>query len=391
MRSGAWWFKHLQDPRVRLQSHGRIDNPLENSLGKHVRGHLSVELDKNGRLARVLVTGELGTLRLEFLVGLGDLLASPIDRVDFLSVQTKLAELVRRALLLRNVAHDRGLVRFGVGIFRLGEVLLLVLRNLLRGELEDLGLGAFELVARLGAAVEEVWKLLQVADGSRPSVRRRMRFKRQEMSLPSEPNALGAAGQDTAEAVYRRLVEELLRDAGDEDRLRLREVRVLAGHEEVLAQHNVAGVLALQEVEHPEREQPAQDEVGGVTRLLRFADVAESEPSQAGVGSARAGGVNGEENDPGHDPAAERSPRLSALFPAAEAVEGDSQGEEDLEHQKEESDKDVGIEAVLLEDCPRGRAYDMRYPSEEGVRERLDLFAARTGFPSQLPLSSRLF
>jgi hypothetical protein len=35
-----------------------------------------------------------------------------------------------------------------------------------------------------------------------------------------------------------------------------------------------AAVLALQEVEHPEGEQPAQDEVRGVTRLFRFADVA---------------------------------------------------------------------------------------------------------------------
>ena len=69
----------------------------------------------------------------------------------------------------------------------------------------------------------------------------------------------------------------------------------------------------------------------------------------------------------------------SFFLPVGDPVEGDSQ-EEDLEHQEEEPDKDVGIESVLMENCPRGRAYDMRYPSEERVRERLDLFAARTGF-----------
>lgn len=66
---------------------------------------------------------------------------------------------------------------------------------------------------------------------------------------PSDPNALYTAGKDTAELGEGFDREVFLRDSRNEDGLRLGQSGVLAGHKEVLAQDDVRGQLALDEVE----------------------------------------------------------------------------------------------------------------------------------------------
>lgn len=146
------------------------------ALGEHVRCHLRVELDEGRRLGRVLgravAAEEDLALGVELLGRRRNLLARPVDRGDLLAEQTEHAELVRRALLLGDVARDLALARLGVELWR-RLVLLLVLGDLLGGELEELGLGALELLARLLAAVVQVGELLEV------TVHRRRRARQQ--------------------------------------------------------------------------------------------------------------------------------------------------------------------------------------------------------------------
>jgi hypothetical protein len=101
--------------------------------------------------------------------------------------------------------------------------------------------------------------------------------------------------------------------------------------EEVLTKDDPGGKLALDEVEDvdcTERggesaktrqtvmkgsltgQEPAKDEVGGVTRRFGRSDVSEGEHGETSAGSHRVGRINGKENDPGHDPATKWGPWL---------------------------------------------------------------------------------
>lgn len=116
-------------------------------------------------MQEVLSLEELG-------VGRADLLAGPVNRVDLLADESKEAELVRGAVLLRNVAVDERLValellerrRLVVGL-RLG---LLRLENRLGRSLEDRSLAALEFVGRRESSIEHVGEVAQVTAFVRP-------------------------------------------------------------------------------------------------------------------------------------------------------------------------------------------------------------------------------
>lgn len=116
-------------------------------------------------MQEVLSLEELG-------VGRADLLAGPVNRVDLLADESKEAELVRGAVLLRNVAVDERLValellerrRLVLGL-RLG---LLRLENRLGRSLEDRSLAALEFVGRRESSIEHVGEVAQVTTFVRP-------------------------------------------------------------------------------------------------------------------------------------------------------------------------------------------------------------------------------
>lgn len=44
------------------------------------------------------------------------------------------------------------------------------------------------------------------------------------------------------------------------------------------------------------------------------------------------------------------------------------QGEEDFQHEEEETDEDIGVQAVPFKNAPSRRPQELRYPSEERMR-----------------------
>lgn len=136
-----------------------------------------------------------------------------------------------------------------------------------------------------------------------------------------------------------------------------------------MAEDDEPRVLPLDQVQDPEGEEPGEDEMGGVTRLLRFSDVTKRETLEAIMGPARADCIDRQQDDPRNDPATsnvvcQRAARPSGRTRMRANARRGSQGEENLEHEEQEANKDVCVEPVPLQDRPRWRSDDVGYPSE---------------------------
>ena len=206
------------------------------SLSEDVSPHLRIKLDERGGFLLVLGVGigtsENGLSVEQLAIGFGDFFSTPIDRVDLFAEETEEAELVRRSLLVRDVARDERAVRFEIFGRRSGEGVGLLrfrcLEDRLGGHLNVGGLGGLELGGGGESSVVDIGKISQIS---------------------RQPNSLHSSGNDIAEPHEAFRVEVLLSDSGDEDSLGLRESRVGLGDEEILTEDDEFGVFSLDEVE----------------------------------------------------------------------------------------------------------------------------------------------
>lgn len=309
-------------------------------VGGDVLGHVATDLSAEEQESSVgrLVVGLIASTLFELLVQALNVAAQVFDRVHLLATKAaKLSsDLHGRALFLNKVSIN-DVVGF---VAILGHFVLL---DLLVCSLDDLRLGALELVERLCALIENVGKLSKVS---------------------VEPNSLDPTGNMAVHFLELALAKKFIWNTCDQQCSSLSSAGMLRTGNEVLPKLDKLNDVLANLPADPESNDPLHEEWSNVSPLLdgHSAYLTECELLEPSLSCTRSSGVNRQEEDPRED----------------------EDWAEDPDHHLEVVNEHVGIKTVRLDDCGRWTLEEGDDPAKETVRKRLNalFFGTEVGFGS---------
>lgn len=151
----------------------------------------------------------------------------------------------------------------------------------IQGRLEQQDLGTLELVASFDSSLVNVWQIFEIS---------------------IQPNFLHTSGEMGKQLGNCGLVEEFAGNTSDEDSIGLGGRGMNGVHQVTLAKSDKVAHLIFDVVEDPEGEEPDQDDVRGITLLLRFGNISVGELIESFLVVGGANSVDGHENSPGNKP-----------------------------------------------------------------------------------------